>query len=88
MSILILGGDGPARSKWEQVARDMLPENSYRFAGHINPDDVGDFLSEIDCFVNVIDANGAEYVWFWVNYDLPSGPDNYTENLMFCLNST
>ena len=54
-SFLLLGGDGPMRAKWEELALWLLPRDKYKFTGFVRPTDMGDFLSQIDSFVNVLE---------------------------------
>ena len=69
-------------------ANESWPSGITVFADDDNGFTGSSAITTTPAAINVIDANGEEYTWFWVNYDLPTGAANYTRNLMFCANST
>ncbi len=54
----IIVGDGPDRSKLEQLARDLGIVDRIKFIGHVNPDRIPEYLSTADIFVRPSRSEG------------------------------
>ena len=57
LQVLIVG-DGPDRSKLEQLANDLGVSNKIKFIGHVDPDEIPQYLSQADVFVRPSRSEG------------------------------
>jgi rhamnosyl/mannosyltransferase len=48
---LLVGGDGPLRSKWEALSKELGLQDKISFVGHLSDDELPDFYASGDLFV-------------------------------------
>ena len=55
---LIIVGDGPDRSKLEQLTKDLSVDDIVQFVGHVDPNEIPNYLYKADVFVRASRSEG------------------------------